>query len=488
MSKVKFNIFTAEEFDNDVVEGTGEVKEESVVDQIETENDAVEINNEISTFEEHCENCSDAVDAVTELQEQVNEQEEKIENAPEEVTEEVVEVAQEQFYITMSKISHLGYYGEGKISHELSAGTPLEKLKISCEGVGDFIKKVIEKIKSFFVSIKNWFVKILQKLGIMSKATNESIKKDLEAIKVMPDSTPEEIETALTTLAEEEGVSEVVTSSKDVKSNVPATLTDIIGWYGTLFAKTSKDLIDFFYSTKGTNTLEKIFIKQIEPATKSYEELITDMMAKGEKFTEADLNKRVDEIKNAAIRNNESKGILNSAKRLHLKNVSVYITMITSTELKFAGIAEDQLKGGSIVYNTTSSSFKDGGEPVIRKEISKFMEYVDKNEEKLQAVADKNTAEYNKIFGSSKSTVQKYIDSYEQKIKDYDGYISKTNTTLAEDLQTKNAVTVAMSASKLLSEFMNGYLKTGGTYLSASRRIISYTKKVKATIAKAKQK
>ena len=176
----RFNIFAAEEFDDSVVDGQGQVSETPVADQIESENSAVEINNEISTFEEHCDEVCSATEVADELQEQVDAQEEILEEKPEEVTEDTVAVAQEQFYITMSKIGSLQHYKtSGTISHEISAGTPTERLKLTCEGVKDFIEKVWEKIKAFFKKIVDWFKSILQKLGIIKNQAKKS-SKDLK--------------------------------------------------------------------------------------------------------------------------------------------------------------------------------------------------------------------------------------------------------------------------------------------------------------------
>ena len=173
----RFNIFAAEEFDDSVVDGQGQVSETPVADQIESENSAVEINNEISTFEEHCDEICNATEVADELQEQVDTQEEILEEKPEDVTEDTVAVAQEQFYITMSKIGSLQHYKtSGTISHEISAGTPTERLKLTCEGVKDFINTAWEKIKAFFNKIINWFKSILQKIGILKKDTEKSVE------------------------------------------------------------------------------------------------------------------------------------------------------------------------------------------------------------------------------------------------------------------------------------------------------------------------
>lgn len=180
MARIR-SVFNVEEFDESVVEGA-ETTETTIADNIVASNDNVEINNEISSFEEQCEVFADANEVAGELQEQVEQQEEVIEEAPESVTEDTVAVAQEQFYVTISKLGDLRNYSEdGRISRELSSGTPLERLKLSTEGVKEFIGKIIDKIIAFFKKIgsffKNLWNKIFNSVEVKKEKANMTIKE-----------------------------------------------------------------------------------------------------------------------------------------------------------------------------------------------------------------------------------------------------------------------------------------------------------------------
>lgn len=237
MRKNRFNILNLEEFDDSQVEGQVEESTTPVADAIEDEDNVVELNNEISAFEEYCEENNNAIDAASELQDQVDAQEEIMENNPEQVTEQTVEVAQEQFYQTINKISSLRFYGtSGTISHELSAGTPLERLKVSCEGVKDFINAVIEKIKAFFKMIKNWLVKILQKFGILKK--NE--EKTAKLLKNLP----AKIES-----------SKILKAVEEFKQNTSTDISETIGFYGS--NNKLSDTLYLLFDSKYIDTFSK---------------------------------------------------------------------------------------------------------------------------------------------------------------------------------------------------------------------------------------
>ena len=177
MSRTRFNIFNAEEFDDTLdVGGDAEV---SATDSIEAETQAIEMEEDVAEVEEVMASTEEAEEVADELTEQVEEQEKVIEETPEEVTEDTVALAQEAFFISISKIGALKDYKElrGSLGIE-SAGTPLEKLKLTCEGVWEFIKALIERIKIAFLKVGE----LIKKLYIKFLVFFTNLKKKAEAL------------------------------------------------------------------------------------------------------------------------------------------------------------------------------------------------------------------------------------------------------------------------------------------------------------------
>ena len=177
MSRIRFNIFNAEEFDESVdLGGDAEV---SATDSIEAETQAVEMEQDVAEVEEVMASTEEAEQVADELTEQVEEQEKVLEETPEEVTEDTVAVAQEAFFISMSKIGALKDYKDMKGSLGLeSASSPAEKLKLACEGVWDFIKALIARIKMAISKVKE----LIKKLYIKFLVFFTNLKKKAEAL------------------------------------------------------------------------------------------------------------------------------------------------------------------------------------------------------------------------------------------------------------------------------------------------------------------
>lgn len=120
---------------------------------------------EIESFE-NCSNCEEELkDQVVTIDEQLSEQ-------PEEVTEDVVEVAQESFYNSLSKVLTIEEFQDtkNKLSFESNI-TPVEKLVLTREGIMDVIKKIIEKIKQAFQQVGQFFKKLWVKFVIFMDGT-----------------------------------------------------------------------------------------------------------------------------------------------------------------------------------------------------------------------------------------------------------------------------------------------------------------------------
>lgn len=189
MAKVRFNIFNAEEFD--VGTDLGGDAEVTAGDMIESETQAIETEEEVAEVVSNIATTEEAEEVADELTEQVAEQEQVIEDAGDaskdvEVTEDTVAVAQEQFYITISKINCLKEYSEIKSRYSAeSYSTPLERLKLSTEGVKDFILALIERIKMAFLKIKELIKKLYIRFLVMMTNVEKKAKaltKELESV------------------------------------------------------------------------------------------------------------------------------------------------------------------------------------------------------------------------------------------------------------------------------------------------------------------
>lgn len=182
--KTIFNI----SLENDDVQsdlgGDADVSGNSVVDTIIESNVVSEVRQEESSIEQVSETIDNSIEVLGDLREQHSSTQDLLENNPEEVTDEVVAVAQEQFYITLNKLDNLTYY-KGSISNELSANTPLEKLKLTHEGIGDMISSVVNGIINAIKKIIEWIRNLISKIGNIFKSKEkkaEYIKTETENI------------------------------------------------------------------------------------------------------------------------------------------------------------------------------------------------------------------------------------------------------------------------------------------------------------------
>ena len=402
MRKSRFNIFTAEEFDDSVVEGEGQVSETPVADAIEAENSAVEINNEVSTFEEQCDEVCEASEVVGELQEQVDAQEEVLEETPEEVTEDTVAVAQEQFYITMSKLGSLEHYKtSGTISHELSAGTPAEKLKLTCEGVTEFIQNVWEKIKAFFRRIIDWFKGILRKLGILKDQAKKS-SKDLK----------EEI----SDIAKENNVSEkevINTTVEYIKKNpqdekVEKAMNLLVENIGCLniAVPNSKDIINKFIPSKIVESSYNLIVPFLEEGY-SGNFLKSAKVNEGINFLQAQKmfsKKSVELIKKATIKQGNQ-----------YQDYTPFIVGLNPKEMQFVFLKvteERRLKVESVTYNEfdwNSSNIKKRQFEIVEA----FNSWDDRSCELSIEVAYKNAIKYEERI----KKIQSMLDNIKEKLK-----------------------------------------------------------------------
>lgn len=120
---------------------------------------------EIESYE-NCSNCEE------ELEEQVEVIDEKLSEQPEEVTDSVVEVAQEAFYNSLSKVLTNEELQEVKTQVSTESNVlPVEKLILTRESIMDVIKKIVEKIKQAFQQVGQFFKKLWVKFVIFMDGT-----------------------------------------------------------------------------------------------------------------------------------------------------------------------------------------------------------------------------------------------------------------------------------------------------------------------------
>lgn len=165
----RFNILALEEDDIQVnAGGDADVDTDSIIEQ--GQQAEVEVVSDIATLEEHMEAVTDALEVQQEVSDQVAKNEEMLENVSQ-VTPESVAVAQEEFYKSLSKLGQIPSLIN--ISRELAEPLPLTRLRLTVEDQKGIIGTIIEKIKAFLKAIKDFFVKIFQKLGLIRKAQEE---------------------------------------------------------------------------------------------------------------------------------------------------------------------------------------------------------------------------------------------------------------------------------------------------------------------------
>lgn len=162
----RFNILALEEDDIQVdAGGDADVDTDSIIEQ--GQQAEVEVVSDIATLEEHMEAVTNALEVQQEISDQVAKNEEMLENVSQ-VTPESVAVAQEEFYKSLSKLGQIPSLIN--ISRELAEPLPLTRLRLTVEDQKGIIGTIIEKIKAFLKAIKDFFVKIFQKLGIIRKS------------------------------------------------------------------------------------------------------------------------------------------------------------------------------------------------------------------------------------------------------------------------------------------------------------------------------
>src|SRR5574344_1013138 len=156
----------------------GEFTPEVVVNEV-----ASEIQADVASVEE-------AEDVIEELNEQVEENEEALES-PEAVEAVDVAVSQEALnYATKRLGTTMQEVGLGVISRESAKDDAVTALRLSTEGIKEFINTVIEQIKRLMRNVGMAFKKLYVKALTVFNNTEKAAKKLRDSLKNHKDETP----------------------------------------------------------------------------------------------------------------------------------------------------------------------------------------------------------------------------------------------------------------------------------------------------------
>lgn len=158
--------------------------------ELAMQNDIAEnsLNQETNVISEVANECNNQLDGLQELNSQTDEQVDLITNKPEQITEETVQVAQENFVFTLAR---LGYTKEQLNEYRLeksyrmsfeSNHSPIHKLKLTTEGIKEFIMRIIQKVKDMFIKFGAMLKKFVLKLTKLFDLTKQRAQYLLEKV------------------------------------------------------------------------------------------------------------------------------------------------------------------------------------------------------------------------------------------------------------------------------------------------------------------
>ena len=155
---------------------------------VDTNND--EINAEAVSIEEDLEAMQDGTEAVGELAEQESVNDELLES-PGDISPEVAKATNDAFKVTLAGLAiDVRDTVYGNITYDSNRNEPIEVVRITNDGVKDFMSKIKEHIIAFFRTIKAKIQKLIAKLFIMfsdvskkGEALHKQLKNKLERMK-----------------------------------------------------------------------------------------------------------------------------------------------------------------------------------------------------------------------------------------------------------------------------------------------------------------
>ena len=155
---------------------------------VDTNND--EINAEAVSIEEDLEAMQDGTEAVGELAEQESVNDELLES-PGDISPEVAKATNDAFKVTLAGLAiDVRDTVYGNITYDSNRNEPIEVVRITNDGVKDFMSKIKEHIIAFFRTIKAKLQKLIAKLFIMfsdvskkGEALHKQLKNKLDRLK-----------------------------------------------------------------------------------------------------------------------------------------------------------------------------------------------------------------------------------------------------------------------------------------------------------------
>ena len=155
---------------------------------VDTNND--EINAEAVSIEEDLEAMQDGTEAVGELAEQESVNDELLES-PGDISPEVAKATNDAFKVTLAGLAiDVRDTVYGNITYDSNRNEPIEVVRITNDGVKDFLSKIKEHIIAFFRTVKAKLQKLIAKFFIMfsdvskkGEALHKQLKNKLDRLK-----------------------------------------------------------------------------------------------------------------------------------------------------------------------------------------------------------------------------------------------------------------------------------------------------------------
>ena len=140
---------------------------QDITEVIDVDSNNDEINAEAAALEEDIEAMQEGTEAVGELAEQEEVNDELLES-PADISPEVAKATNDAFKVTLASLSiDVRDTVYGNITYDSNRNEPIEVVRITNDGVKDFMSKLKEHIIAFFRAIKAKLQKLIAKLFIM---------------------------------------------------------------------------------------------------------------------------------------------------------------------------------------------------------------------------------------------------------------------------------------------------------------------------------
>ena len=165
--------------DGTIVDGIGTNEPVSTVIEVGTAISAQDADDEIQeeavSIESDLEAMQEGVDAVTELKEQNDVHQELLEQ-PEIISPEVAVTTQDAFVITLAKLKITPEMAfQSRLSLDSCAKDPVRIVRVTHDGVKEFLNRIKEHIMAFFRTVKKKVMKLIASLAVYFSASIEKV-------------------------------------------------------------------------------------------------------------------------------------------------------------------------------------------------------------------------------------------------------------------------------------------------------------------------